>query len=593
VRHAPKYEAISYFWGDQAFKEDVLLHGAAFPTGINLRDALQRIRLPNTMRLVWADFICIDQTDEPERTAQVKLMGSVYRNADRVLVWLGQKDEHSIAAFEIIAGINALFGVGVNLQVTPEQILAFDEAYPWRSVMAFFDHRDWFNRVWTAQELGLARSAVMLCGEDSISWESMDNFLLWIEGPGKLLDQSLSLYLAAYRRAWVTYAVFENHARGARPVFNQDDDRKMREEMDFLEVLECSWFRRSTREVDYIYAFLGHPKAMINGNLIIEPKYESVTYEQVYADLVPRVVSVTKDLRILSHVVHHVKNGFFDDGNIPTWAPRWNLDNHMAKLGHTSYSIFKASAGLLPAIQVSPDRKMLAASGVLFDEIVWRSETMNTRDFQSELDGWLPLKMCPVEGTWAMYKNLDGRSPYSRSPGARLDAFALTLASGRRFLQRNVKMEYADMEQFRRDFWAYRLKAFESASFALDKNEKGWNTRFQVLDLGRSVQTVKAKMQQRAAGGSASDFLLAANQACHYRRFFMTTRGYFGIGPERLQTWDTVAVLFGGKTPYVLTAAADSCFKFLGECYVHGIMDGEVVNMLNKGELKEQTVQLL
>jgi hypothetical protein len=42
---------------------------------------------------------------------------------------------------------------------------------------------------------------------------------------------------------------------------------------------------------------------------------------------------------------------------------------------------------------------------------------------------------------------------------------------------------------------------------------------------------------------------------------------------------DVVCVLFGGGTPYVLrpTATADE-YLFLGSAYIHGIMDGEVID---------------
>jgi hypothetical protein len=39
--------------------------------------------------LLWADAICINQSDINERNTQVKLMGEIYRTATRVHVWLG------------------------------------------------------------------------------------------------------------------------------------------------------------------------------------------------------------------------------------------------------------------------------------------------------------------------------------------------------------------------------------------------------------------------------------------------------------------------------------------------------------------------
>lgn len=62
-----------------------------------------------------------------------------------------------------------------------------------------------------------------------------------------------------------------------------------------------------------------------------------------------------------------------------------------------------------------------------------------------------------------------------------------------------------------------------------------------------------------------------------YRRFAVTRNGYFVLGPDALQEGDVVAVLRGGKTPFLLREvnAGEGGWRLVGECYVHGLMDGE------------------
>lgn len=67
------------------------------------------------------------------------------------------------------------------------------------------------------------------------------------------------------------------------------------------------------------------------------------------------------------------------------------------------------------------------------------------------------------------------------------------------------------------------------------------------------------------------------------RRLFLTSRGYLGLGLEDTQPGDVIAVMPGGAVPYVLRMDAQRSqdteyrvYRFIGECYVHGIMDGEV-----------------
>jgi hypothetical protein len=50
-----------------------------------------------------------------------------------------------------------------------------------------------------------------------------------------------------------------------------------------------------------------------------------------------------------------------------------------------------------------------------------------------------------------------------------------------------------------------------------------------------------------------------------------------GLGPEHMEVGDIVVVLLGGPTPYVLrpVVGSQSQYKFVGECYVFGLMDCE------------------
>ncbi|KAF4628209.1 hypothetical protein G7Y89_g9940 [Cudoniella acicularis] len=69
------------------------------------------------------------------------------------------------------------------------------------------------------------------------------------------------------------------------------------------------------------------------------------------------------------------------------------------------------------------------------------------------------------------------------------------------------------------------------------------------------------------------------------RRFFLTKRReekvhnrepWYGLGPRDLAHGDTICILFGCSVPVVLRKVQGSDrYTFIGECYVHGIMDGE------------------
>jgi hypothetical protein len=76
-----------------------------------------------------------------------------------------------------------------------------------------------------------------------------------------------------------------------------------------------------------------------------------------------------------------------------------------------------------------------------------------------------------------------------------------------------------------------------------------------------------------------------------WRRFFITKNGSFGLGPSDAQVTDEVFIIQGGRQPLVLRKSetnftppganeAHICHTLVGDCYVHGIMDGEAAQGL-------------
>lgn len=62
------------------------------------------------------------------------------------------------------------------------------------------------------------------------------------------------------------------------------------------------------------------------------------------------------------------------------------------------------------------------------------------------------------------------------------------------------------------------------------------------------------------------------------RKMFRTKEGYIGTAPVTIQDGDLICVLKGGQTPYALREEKEG-YRFIGACYVHGVMDGEAMGM--------------
>jgi hypothetical protein len=85
----PKYEALSYTWGDESVKHRIVIDKRDFQVGINLLNALTHLRYEKEERVLWIDAICINQQDAREKSSQISIMPYIYTRAKTVLVWLG------------------------------------------------------------------------------------------------------------------------------------------------------------------------------------------------------------------------------------------------------------------------------------------------------------------------------------------------------------------------------------------------------------------------------------------------------------------------------------------------------------------------
>lgn len=65
-------------------------------------------------------------------------------------------------------------------------------------------------------------------------------------------------------------------------------------------------------------------------------------------------------------------------------------------------------------------------------------------------------------------------------------------------------------------------------------------------------------------------------------RFCVTEKGYMGLCPNSTSVGDVVYILHGLNTPYVMRRKPgrdDEHFRLVGQCYIHGIMDGEALTL--------------
>ena len=204
------FEAISYVWGSHSpacYLRDVESNSVLRITE-SLYHALRALRHPDRSRILWADAVCINQSDNDEKSHQVRNMGSIYATANMVLVWLG--DEDFSGAFKVLKGLGKAPENGTstaNLKLTDP----VDNV-----IMAVLSviGTPWFTRLWTIQEFVLATDVRFCASNQHISGnvleKAIENTSIKVDWLNTTSSRALDIYnnfsmvdnLFSFRTMW-------------------------------------------------------------------------------------------------------------------------------------------------------------------------------------------------------------------------------------------------------------------------------------------------------------------------------------------------------------------------------------------------------
>ena len=74
------------------------------------------------------------------------------------------------------------------------------------------------------------------------------------------------------------------------------------------------------------------------------------------------------------------------------------------------------------------------------------------------------------------------------------------------------------------------------------------------------------------------------------RRFCSTKNGYLGMIPVMARKGDLVCLFIGALTPFVIRPKTDGIYQLIGECYIHSMMNGEILELPNFDERLEDII---
>jgi hypothetical protein len=237
------YEALSYVWGKDEGHLTITLNMAEHPVRKNLECALRHLRDKEHPRIFWIDAICINQADTDERSKQVAMMGNIYKKASKVYAWLGEADDQLNCVFDVLrefhmrkreAIIPTHFDASEQLEFhrqlfaeTFEKIAGYlpkqspsdndilHEEFNWIGPLY---ERCYWRRVWIVQELVLAKSIVVCCGDKSIDFDDIYGLSLDWGSFEQGFDAETFQKLQGHQRGWSTIQAIRGHRRRREPV---------------------------------------------------------------------------------------------------------------------------------------------------------------------------------------------------------------------------------------------------------------------------------------------------------------------------------------------------------------------------------------
>jgi hypothetical protein len=174
------YAALSYTWGGNYRPCKIMINGSEMRVTKNAYLALRDLRYREKDRILWIDALCINQDDHKERGQQVQQMGSIYTEAERVLIWLG---ESSFDTDYVMHHMKKLEKESIKHPSNDRKLSDKEWVDIWSEVVNDLDtdeiallvegvwsllRRHWFKRVWIIQETANARVAEIICGGKSV-----------------------------------------------------------------------------------------------------------------------------------------------------------------------------------------------------------------------------------------------------------------------------------------------------------------------------------------------------------------------------------------------------------------------------------------
>lgn len=573
-----KYEAVSYLWGDK--KQELLdiqmvdIHKKSHPISIrrHLYEALRNLRHPHKVRSFWVDALCVNygSGDRIEKNSQTAIKRFVFRNAQNLCFWLGE-DESSKRALGFIPRILDLNGIDQLI----EEENSMDD---WAAFVSLLKNPV-FSRLWLVQEVAVAQNATLHCGQSARHYGDLVDAVAMFNSVRPKISLTFQRYGKSYkelydRRVTMASRFIEVSANALRITTTADKETKTQRLLSLEALVSYLSELTSTNPLDRIYAVLAiakdgpklDEKTLMTDQSVPDTdnnEYLKFDYDATVADLYQKFVRLTiKTSKSLDIICRYWASQATDlPADLPTWVrPLQSLqpafDNSSSErtdadslVGLPDHNIYHASRGTVAEAKLPlfPDNsRFLHVRGILLDKISRLGPRSSEGIIQYE---WLELGGCKKNETLGTFPD-----DFWRTLVADRDPYGMMVPSWykRAFYYCLLHSQTTDMKISWRDINTSRL---------IDECEKDSHLVVHFLHRVRSVIWNRK-------------FLVCSNN------------GRIGLAPTAAQEGDSIAILHGCSVPVVLRQKANA-WELVGECYVHGMMDGDAIDAAKASGHKE------
>ncbi|KAK4497019.1 hypothetical protein PRZ48_011468 [Zasmidium cellare] len=566
---APTYACLSYAWQDgdtadtTAPQRHVAINSEPKPVRQNLHEALSHLApiARSAGQKFWVDAICINQDDLDERAEQVKLMKHIYEQAATVMAWLGPVTANTELALGMMRSVSNfthqhfnrhaqstalhLWQAAISRQPFFENRPKNDVLTGWSEMVQMFKRAFW-GRTWVHQEI-TGNNAMFYCGPWPFTWKELYAFNDFHGTYGGLRDMPEKYLLMISDGVDVGSPFFDlrvaqkNRTKSSTTLAKK---QKLMALIRELRLTHCSDAR------DKVFAALPHATDVGNdrkADLLTVDYSRSV--QETYIG-VARHYLERDDLEILGYVGANCPDTECrprrntDESPLPSWVPDWRIPTRIRPL-NSGGRTHRDYPSLYDPLPNTDSRLQITSSSLQIHAIIF--DTLRT---------------------------------ITPSPGREYESSQLKIKWSRLMKAWTPTLKDRD------------IKRILNADVQWTADEVS-NTRGEVVDWELMDQPVeKMRPEHRDWRHNMRHFL---RTVCRDRRAGRTKAGRIGIFPEAAVPGDLVAAFYGGHALYVVRPVhgREGTYNFLGECYIDGMMDGQLLDFVEKEGLNATMLTLI